>query len=442
MTARRSRAGGGWREVVLACALSLACTPSGEAQQPPSDAGSGADGAVGVDAPADGSGEVTVGDLLGASFEVVAEVKDEGYCAGACAPAVLHIEAASSSALAIVWGTPGRVERGVLVRDGAAWKAEPALLIGDIDYSYAMCRDETKLDAVFEFAKSATGDITMTAKGEYTTRHCEDDYWSYKGGDVTLKGTVDHGAKPPSVGVPTGGLSTLGLVFPEPLKPGATVSMKGTGLDTTVLSVTTDEGFVVGAGSKVVLPIGAEVEVSTAGFDLAGHPVPVVKTTPTADFGVLIQDGFESGSLVGLAWYQTPFNNPEVVETFQDQPAIAGQRMLHIPGGAPVVARLQRVGSETELVAKVRKYTKCATSGVGTFTLTVGVIGSDQLGVAVPFTGSTTPLPFGGSIGEVQAVTLALPAPGKDVLVALYGDGYYGSGCVYAGALLDDLRLQ
>lgn len=430
---------------VLFGAVGVACAESspGSATQGKPDAAADAsnDAQLGDADPVDAA--IAAADLEGLSFDVQfqGEAGAAGWCIGPCTPVTLHVERALAGALSIVWGTPGNAERAQLSANSDGFLLDAPLTLGWRPAGHDLCPPNTRLEsATFSFNRDAGGAAQLSATGTYRTEVCsEDTFEEHTTGPVVLSGVIDNidptFKAPPALG----GLLSLDLSFAEPLRADAVVALhEPVSSSNVTLDPTLDEKLVVGASTDRVLPFGSDLELSFAGKDLGGRPLsPSAKLATLADFGVLVQDGFETSTATGI-W---PAAGPQIVTDFKGKGAIAGLRMLHVPAGTQAMLRLQRVGAEAELVAVVRVYTQCPVKP-GSLRLTAAVVGGTTRTHTAPSMGTPTSLPDSMLIGEVQNIALSLPDPGKDVVLGVLGENHVGFGCSHAGVLIDDVKLQ
>ncbi len=361
-------------------------------------------------------------------------------------PATVLVSHQTETSLELVWGSTGRAQTVELTRSGSEWQLSGKLLLGRIKtWQYAMCPDETHLGpATFEFADhDRDGKLDLLIAGYQVSNICEDDYTMGHEGDVTLIGRpVPRAAKalgPASAIEPMHGVS---IKLDKPMEQSATASLVPiAGGPSVQLTPTTEEQWVVGFSTKHVFAPGMAYTAEFSGNDFVGLAAPAsIEVKLIDDFGVLAQDGFESGSTSGI-W------GAELVDSWH-VPVISGARMLQVVPGKPAILHLQRTGSEQNVVLKARKYDDaCFIPGWdGSFGISAGVVGASQTHGAALELGSSpeTVALDGGSVlvGELQTITIAVPESGSDVLVYLLGEKYLGAGCAVAGAIVDDVLLQ
>lgn len=422
--------------LVPAILLAFSCRETAsEAEHAATDAG-------GTDATSDGTAEdvLSGSELVGRAFDVVVSAKNanDGACFGGCEPVTLHVASAAGSTLTLIWGFPGRAVTAELEQVGPRWALKAPVQLDSLPVGWNMCASHTELtEAELDFADhDGDGAVDVTGSGKRVRTACSDDTGpSVTSTAITIAGKPD--VTPPTASVwSAGGLSDLWVAISEPLRPTASASIGLFGKPV-ALSPALESGFVVSFTTNVILPFGAKLPISVVGEDLGavGSPAPLVLSTPE-DFGVLQQDGFESGSTEGISGAQ-------IVSGFEGEAAIAGQKMLYVPPGAAALVRLQRAGGETEVAMKTRLVSFCY-SFAGSAVLTAGVVGGTQRQSVSLANLDPSPLPAdagANAIGKPEPVSIALPDAGQDVLVAVWGDNYVGSGCAKVGILIDDMVL-
>jgi hypothetical protein len=422
--------------------VGCAPAPSSGNANPSADAGTDvdvSDADAGWDAP-----PVPASELEGRSFELKldsAQGTESDWCAGPCGPITVHVERAEPDEITVVWGTPGNAERAKLTGSAQAWVLDAPFTLGQLPADYTLCPPRTqRMTAVLAFRRTATGDITLDVAGDYRTERCSEDTTAeYTTGTVRWMGVQDATSPALLLAASLGGLLAVEFPSSEPLRAGASVLLQVTGkASSKTLTNKVDAGFVVGAASELVLPFGSSITLTTTGEDLGGLALPASAPLATiADFGVLVADGFESPSTLGI-W---PASKVEIMQSFGGSAAIAGKQMLHVPAGVHAMLRLQRSGAESALVARVQMYTACA-AGPSALLLTAGVVWGQARTEVRPEIGAVTPIAENLFLGAVQDVTIPLPDSGTDVVLAVQGENHVSFSCVHAGTLIDDVRLQ
>lgn len=414
----------------------------GGTTESPSPAGVGGTGGA-SDASTEEAGPPS---LKGLSFDIKIPKDDAGFswCIGQCDHTTVYVENVLAHRIDVIWGTPASAAKASLEPDGAKWKLMAPVLLGSQPAAHVMCLSQSSLEtATFDFADhDKDGALDLVIQGHQSSKYCSDDYSTTSEGDVVLTGRLD--ATPPSVMPvqgPIPGIDGLEVVFSEPIAATASASMSAPGAGEPFgMLAKVDNGYVVGFSSDVVLGLGLKYTATFVGQDLAavGTPAPV-SVDVLADFGVLAQDGFESGSMQGIS----PSSGPAIVDASGGLTPITGQRTLYVPAGTRTLLRLQRAGSEKNLVMNVRKLSECY--GDGPLDIIVAVIGSSvrqSVGVSLG-TATTVQLEAGTiQVGELTPIQAALEGSGKDVLVSILGDRYQGAGCLRIACLIDDVKLQ
>jgi hypothetical protein len=417
---------------VLVAVVAVGCDGSGAS--PPALA----DGAA-PDADAAGAldtdGPVS---LVGRGFDVEWSISQSDMCFGSCTPATLFVRGATETSLSIVLGLPGRAITAELEQTALGWSG--GLVLEQLPQGYDWCGSSTELaNLVLDLSDhDEDGVIDLEGSTDRVRTQCSDDTpASVSTQSVQLHGQPD--ATLPVAPMPSaGGLNGIWFGLSEPLVPSASATATGP-LGELPLAPILENDYVVGFSSPVFQPFGAELHVSFDGSDLAqvGAPLPLVITTGE-DFGVLSQDGFESGSLSGVS------GAAEIVDGLGAEPAITGSKMLLVQPGSPVHIRLQRSGTETTIAMKTRALSYCY-SPLGDVSFHAGVIGGTQLASTTLAAASFTPLPPGNAvvaIGVTETTVLSIPEPGSDVVMMVFGEGYHGAGCAMMGVLIDDLHLE
>ncbi len=152
---------------------------------------------------------------------------------------------------------------------------------------------------------------------------------------------------------------------------------------------------------------------------------------------MLQQDGFESGSLVGVSGSQVT-----IVNDYQGIPAISGTKMLYVPPGTSAILHLQRLGTESAVSLQARKVSECY-AGQGALSLAAGAVGGTVHSGKVWKPTMQTVADAGTlHVSDIEQLGLPLFDPGKDIVVNVYGESYFGAGCASAGILIDDLKLE
>lgn len=408
--------------------------------------GSGLGGMGGVDPVPDAGPDAPPSTLEGQAFNIIMPMSDAGqWCEGDCIPATLLITKATDTAMEAVWGSTGRAANLSLARTAGYWALSGTLLLGkERTWSHAMCDNETNLGpAKFIFQDmDSNGKLDLFIDGHQESKICSDDYTTGSESDVTLLGQGDTRTPiaegPGAEFEPSHG---LGIILDKPMEKAAGAELvPSAGGDPIVLTPEEMNGYVIGFKTTRVLPLGSTYTTKFSGKDFAGFGTPADLTLQTlGDFGLLAQDGFESGATSGIS-------GASVVESY-GVPALAGQRMLQVPAGAVALLHLQRAADEKTLTMDVRKYVACwGMQFDGSFQLEAAVVGASGTHAGVVTLGAnSSQVEVNGTkivVGELQKVTIDLPEAGKDVLVYMKGDDYMGAGCSMVGVLLDEVRLQ
>jgi hypothetical protein len=391
------------------------------------------------------AGSGTGSGLEGLAFDIQIPPRDNGstWCQGGCDPATAWVNGGTATSLELVWGSTGRALPVTLTRNGAGWELGDALLLGSYRGDHTLCANESKLvAATFDFDDhDDDGAIDLVVTGHQVSQECSDDYGTTDESDVVLRGVLDT-RSPRLIGPtnPVAPVHGISLNLDKPLVQSATCALVPEGGGTPEdLHPRVMNGYVVGFDTDAVLPLGASYTAQVVGEDLAGIGTPPsIEVATLEDFGVLVQDGFESGSTSGIM-------NAEIVDSF-GVPSIEGDRMLRVAPGAGALLHLRRTGGETQLVMDVRKTNECAFGPQdGALEISAAVIGSAAVpSEALTLGDAPTDVTVDGSamqVGELGTVSWTLPS-GDDVLVYLRGDYYYGAGCLLVGALVDNVRLR
>ncbi len=410
---------------------------------------SGLGGHGGVDPAPDSSADASPAALQGLAFEIAVTPDDGGttqWCQGPCMPATFLITKTTESTIEGIWGTTGGASPVVLTRSGpAAWELSGTLLLGkQRTWAHAMCDNETNIGpATFRFQDfDFDNHLDLSVSAWQVTKHCSDDYSTQTEGNVALMGRPD--ARTPKAVGPDSAIEPMHgvkLALDKPMAADAKaflVPVLGGG--TLPLMPIVMNGYVVAFETRHVLPLGTAFTTTFTGMDFAGIGTPAeVGLETQADFGVLTQDGFESGAAAGIF-------GGSVVESY-GVPALHGQRMLQVPAGKLVLLHLQRSLDEQKLVMAARKYVACfgwLTDGPLQLEAAVQTANETHPG-SVPMGAAPAQVDVDGTkitMGELQDVTIDLPETGKDVFVYVKGDDYMGAGCSMVGVLIDDIRLQ
>lgn len=429
--------------IPFAAALFLAACGS----RSTSDAGAGGAGGT---TPDGGGADVTEpASLVGRAFAIEIPPDDAGHpwCNGDCTPATALVKAIDGSTMELVWGATGRVATVQLSGSGSTWLLDGTIQLGFLEETHVMCLNDTKLGpATFDFAdRDGDGVADLRIDGHQVSMHCADDYTMSSSSEVSLVGRptarLANAVVPAAPFEPVHGVA---IDMDEPLDAAATASLVPQGGGAAIpLGPRTMGGYVVGFDTKTVLPLGGRYTVQIAGKDFAGAGTPNPASFDVLDdFGVLVQDGFESGSTAGI-------RGAAIVEELQGVPALHGTRMLYVAPGEPALLRLRRTANESSVVMDVRKLDQCfGAFGEGPIALDVAVVGGAHVqSGSIVLGADPTTVPAGDAgggfqLGELQTVTVPLVDGGEDVLVYLLGASYYGAGCSRAGALLDDVALK
>lgn len=376
--------------------------------------------------------------LEGLAFDIQIAPSDAGeWCQGDCVPATFLVTKDSDDTIEGVWGATGRAGALSLVYGNIVG----SLQLGKLrTWSHAMCDNETNLGpAHIDFADhDGDGKVDLVITGTQSSKYCSDDYTANSTSEVSLTGQPD--ARVPKAIGPSAKFEPVhgaSIKVDKPLEGGATGQLVPVGGgDSIALLPAVMNGYVVGFDTTQVLPLGVTYTTKMVGKDFSGIGTPGELTLQTLDDpGVLVQDGFESGSLAGI-------DGATVEESF-GVPALAGKRMLVVPEGKQVLLHLQRAGDEKKLVMQARKYVACwGMNFDGAFALQAGVVGATELHSGSLSLGTNTTQSDQIVVGELQTVTIDLPEAGEDVLVYMKGDDYMGAGCSMVGALIDELKTS
>ncbi len=384
--------------------------------------------------------------LEGLAFDIEIPLPESGYlwCQGDCTPATALITRVDGTSMELVWGATGRATARSLKQTAEGWELTDTLQLGTVwTWDHAMCPNESNLGpAVFDFADhDDDGVVDLVISGHQESTICSDDYTSGTSGEVTLLGRP-HEDVPEAVG-PSGPIETLrelDIKMTEPLGASATCELSPDGGGAPIpMQAELENGYVVAFSTARVLPLGATYTAQITGTSFTGEGVPAPISIQTlADFGVLEQDGFESGSMEGIS-------GATIVDASQI-PAIEGERMLLVEPGVPMLLRLRGTAGEQKLVIEGRVTDGCGWGAGAGIQVLAGVIGSDAVVDDVLVMGlETETVTFEGNtltLGELQTSTLPLQGGGDDVLVYMRGEYYMGAGCALTGAVLDNVRLE
>jgi hypothetical protein len=267
----------------------------------------------------------------------------------------------------------------------------------------------------------------------------------FDGGDTTdsadatfeLVGTLDDIA--PKLTVPSESLNPLDgirIIASEPL---AAVDVQLEGEPSLVLDYWLTATSLY---SWQVLPFAGQWRITGSAGDLAGNPLPLGQTLRTvADPGAFAVDGFEGELAARLTGEAGPITAADGL------PIPAGTRALFVPRGSSATLRLERSGSESELVfTLIELIDPIDGSAVGESyqSAQVGVVG--QRGAEIEWTtAGAQPLehPKWSLASATLVVRKQLVGAGKDVIVRFEPDDY---GMTFTGKenalIIDDLRLE
>jgi hypothetical protein len=200
-----------------------------------------------------------------------------------------------------------------------------------------------------------------------------------------------------------------------------------------------ESGYIVGFDSDVIMPLGQSFHAEFAGLDLAGVGSPAdIQWSTLPDFGVLATDGFESGSTSGI-------RGGTIVDSY-GVPALSGQKMLRVSPGTSTLLHLAAVPGAKRVLLDIRVLSECLSGATqASIAVKAGVMGAGGALTSTANTGSTTSVTVGGirvSVGELGTLTIPLASAEGDVLVQLLGPDYQGAGCMRAGALVDNVRIE
>lgn len=384
---------------------------------------------------------------LAFAIEIPRDDTGQGWCNGDCVPATALVKKIDGATMQLVWGATGRATVLTLIGSGSSWKLDESLQLGSRKESHVMCLNDTQLGpATFDFAdQDGDGAPDLRISGHQLSMHCGDDYRSSSSSDVTLLGRPM--SRLSNMVVPAAGFEPVhgaSIDMDAPLEPTATASLvPEDGSAAIALTPRAMAGYVVGFDTDAVLPLGGRYAVEIAGKDFAEFGTPPSATLEVLDeFGVLAEDGFESGATAGI-------HGGTIVDDFHAIPALHGSRMLYVAPGQPALLRLRRKANEASVVMDVRKISDCfGAFAEGAMAIDVAIVGGPRVQSAAVTLGddpaTVPPGDAGGGalLGELQTVTLPLDADGEDVLVYFLGESYQGSGCARAGALIDDVTLK
>ena len=387
------------------------------------------------------------GPTAGAAFDLQPiSSNDDGsdVCQGACSPGTFLLTQVTDTTVEAIWAVRNQTIPASLTRSGDAWNLKTPVSIRMGTSFHRKCESALIIDtATFDLGHAdAEGGLGLLMTGNATFRNCSDDYQNEVPHEVTMQGVPDaRGATATWNGTLGFHLENGSIALSKPLEASAKATLvPSAGGDPIPAIPQLENGLVIGFGVDRLLPLGAEYVVQFEGKDFAGLAPPAPLTVSGfEDFGILAQDGFESGSAAG-------FVGAEVVESF-GIPALHGQRMLHVPpGGSGALLRLQRTGSEKNLVMDLRRLNECkyAPGSQEYFKIAYAVIGVDGV-IAGNVAHSGTVVELSGQLGyasELQAISLPIASGGTDVIVYMFGDPYSGISCARSGALVDDVRLE
>ncbi len=399
------------------------------------------------------AGPVRPQELVGIAFElsIPEEVSStsEPWCSEDCRPATVAVTAASETTLQAVWGRPGHAQLFSLSASGDTWTLDEGILLGTRNGPYAICNNPSELrSAEFSFVRSDKGEVVVTIDGHASHRRCEDDTGATYEFDLLIPGVPDR--RPATVAAWSrvqDPLEGVALYLDKPLIADSSAQLDPVqGGDLLPLVPIDEAGWVVGFSTSRVLPIHSVYLLSVDGTDLGGVGTPPsVEIRTLNDFGVLPQDGFESGQMVGFRW-DARFQAPAIVDSYLGAiEAITGERMLLIPRGARTMLRLQRAPEHTGVSMNLRIVNNClAGDPKGAVKVTWAVVGSDHREVQSVSAAETSLVELEPpmEVGEVQRLELPLTGSGEFVLVALEGDWYEGAGCRSVTTLVDDVMTE
>lgn len=392
-------------------------------------------------------------ELAGLAFDLsIPESSPTGnsWCLGACRPATMVVTAATAPTLQGVWGRTGYAQPFSLTRTGGRWTLDHPILLGTHDEPHAMCPHQSELrSATFTFTRrSGENDVRLTIDGNQRSQNCADDYEMDYEFDLVITGEPDR--RPATVATSSrvqDSLEDVVVELDKPLAEGASAYLEPLqGGPILPLEPIANDGWIVGFSTSKVFPIPSTYLMHFTGFDMGGVGTPSpVEIRTLNDFGVLPQDGFESGQMVGIRW-DASFQSPAIVDSYVDAiDAISGERMLIIPRGVRTMMRLQRAPEHTGVSMNLRIVNNCPASyPIGSVRVTWAVMGSDHREVqsVTALETSVWEVPYTFEAGEVQRLELPLTGSGDSVLVALKGDSYEGAGCRSVTTLVDDVVTE
>ena len=388
--------------------------------------------------------------LIGTAFDLT-DPEGMDWCEGPCAPAMVVVVDATNEDIELLWTRTGHADTFHLRAIAAGWLLQAPIKLGSHPAPHAMCPHESWLAAaMFDFRDhDGDGEIDLTITGHEQSSMCADDYDMFDERDVEFTG-APNARRPTVVGTSARIDPSPGIRFDldAPMAASSTGRAKSNDGSLSILfKPRKEDGVVVGFDTDRVLPVGTSFSLEVQGNDLgnAGAPDPAAFST-LDDFGLLAQDGFESGATDGI--YPEPSaSGPELLTFFGDSiPPISGSTMLYVRPGQRVLLRLARPQGASHVRMLARPIIDCSMGAFSSVSVNVALVGTTNHGssllvVSNPETVNTTHGQV--RVGEVQEVVLSLPGVlGDEVLLAIEGNGYMGSGCDLTSALVDDVVVQ
>lgn len=392
-------------------------------------------------------------ELQGLGFDLSVESNSgQDACTFDCARPTLYLEKATEASIEFIYGVPGRLERGTLVADGDAFKLESPLSLSKDPYDAGFaCSSYADLSSgTFDFSDhDGDGKIDLVLTGAYGGMACGDDYEFAFDGTLTMKGSPDTTAPSVRSYFSSRPLDPIDLVTWEPLRSGATASLEAPSGTSIPLVPKLVDGFVMGFESDVILALGASHAIQLDGVDLVGQgPAAQDPLTTMSDPGILPEDGFESGTLLGVSHDDSALV-PAIVGDYFGVPVPNGQAALH--AGFVTYMHLARKSGATRIVMNVRKIVESCgdpTQSEPSLVFTAGVVGtSARVEKSVSLGSGTTSVATSAdctaAVSDVQSIEIPVNEPGSDVILVIEcgSAGYFGA-FNDAQAIIDDVRME
>jgi len=389
--------------------------------------------------------------LLGTTFDLSLPPNPDAnqWCLGRCGPAVLLVGPSDETRAKLLWGRSGHATWIGITRGPKGWTLDDPFLLGSEDEEWDMCLDRTEVrTATFAFHRDTDGNPRVTIQAHEFTERCSDDTSSSTSSDVEIEGGPDDRLSALASKRVVEPLAKVWLPMDKPLEPAASARLTPAAGPALNLAPVAMADVVVGFETNHVLPLGSLWTLSFEGVDVGSVGTPTdVPIQVVKDFGVLAPDGFETGSMDGVYWHPHEYQSPSVVTDYAEGEVgpIAGTRMLQIPAGLRTVLRVKRLPEHTGVSMDVRAVNECGSVlDFGALDVTWAVVGTSERQVHHVVPTEVQPLPHGyagrdAGVSEVQRLWLPLTGSGEDVLIAIEGDGYKGSGCSSVLALVDEV---